>query len=88
MYGIKVNKMKHIELFFLSLPAITSMNSADHVLFRTLVFSDRPNFLVVNVLGKLRGNRKRASVSASALFACLFGNQWQMSLPTIESNPK
>lgn len=53
MYGIKVNKMKYTELFFLSLPAITSMNSADHVLFRALVFSDGPNFFVVNVLGKL-----------------------------------
>lgn len=53
MYGIKVNKMKYIELFFLSLPAIISMNSADLVLFRTLVFSEGSSFFVVNVLGKL-----------------------------------
>lgn len=53
MYGIKVNKMKYIELFFLSLPAIISMNSAYLVLFRTLVFSEGSSFFVVNVLGKL-----------------------------------
>lgn len=53
MYGIKVDKMKFIKLFFLSLPEVINMNSTDHVFFRTLVFSDGSNFFIVNVLGKL-----------------------------------